>query len=138
MITIIKTQNFNGTWENLHEKGQNWYVLQSNPNFAELSKQNELKNASKQTIAKMGVGRGARPPALQWYWTYIARNPTLHFFCQIAEGSLIYIGMYYVCTYSMIPEQGRLGGFELVFAGLCAAFWPFLKFLHLLIVCFIR
>ena len=33
------------------KKGQTLYGLQSNPNFAELSKQNEL-NASKQTIAK--------------------------------------------------------------------------------------
>ena len=52
MKTIIKTQNLKETWENLHEKGQNWYVLQSNPNFAELSKTNELENYSKQPIAK--------------------------------------------------------------------------------------
>ena len=28
MKTIIKTQNVKGTWENLHEKGQNWVVQQ--------------------------------------------------------------------------------------------------------------
>ena len=39
-------------WRTFMKKAKNLYVLQSNPNFAELSKQNEMKNASKQPIAR--------------------------------------------------------------------------------------